>query len=91
MKYISKKGYNVHLINSGNNHLIIKKSNEKKIPENNSENIFIHTLTTIPYKKPNSIKRIISWIHLEFLIFLKLFKKIPDPNIVIVSSPRCLL
>ena len=82
-----KKGYKSLVITSNSNHVLKKKIDLKHIYNFKIEDGLVPTvwIKTINYQKPNSLKRIVSWIDFEVkLFFLILILK--KPNVVIVSS-----
>ncbi len=87
MKHFAKLGHTSIILTSDSNHLI------KNIPimakysyVENIENVSVHWLKTIKYKKTNSIRRILSWIDFEIRLLFYKKNKIQRPDVIIVSS-----
>ncbi len=54
------------------------------------EKMRIITLRTIKYQIAKSFKRVLSWFHFEWNLICLKKKKLPNPDIIIVSSPSIL-
>lgn len=81
-----KKGYDVTLITSSYSHIGNRNNPIKgffKIYNNSVRTLLIKGNV---YKNTNGISRILSWLIFSFLLFFIPIKKLPKPDIIIVSS-----
>ena len=81
-----KKGYDVTLITSSYSHIGKRNNSFKGLYK-----IFDNSIRTVlikgnRYKNTNGISRMLSWIVFSFLLFFIPARKLPKPDIIIVSS-----
>ena len=87
-KEFAKKGYDVTLLLSNSSHLYSTLPQFRGLFKKESyDGVDVVWLNTIKYKHPNSVFRILSWIHFEFLALIYGFKnRKAKPDVVIASS-----
>ncbi|MBU1011382.1 MAG: glycosyltransferase family 4 protein [Bacteroidetes bacterium] len=85
-KEFNDLGYDTTVISSDSNHLVSFPKFKKRITIENIEGVRTIWLRTKKYKGANSIGRILSWIHFELNIRLLNKKKLPQPEVIIISS-----
>jgi glycosyltransferase involved in cell wall biosynthesis len=81
-----KMGHNVDVISSDSNHFGTYPKYKKVYNFENLEGIEVLRIRTFKYKKTASFQRIFSWLDFEFKLFFAPLKKIPKPDVLIVSS-----
>ncbi|MCZ8771799.1 glycosyltransferase family 4 protein [Escherichia albertii] len=83
---LSKQGYEITVISSDSNTIFDVPVLKSSIEKDEREHITIYWLKTFKYKIPKSIRRVISWLHFEWLVFRLPKESLPRPDAVIVSS-----
>ena len=81
-----KKGYDVLLITSSYSHTDKRNNKFNGLFSINNENIKTLLIKGNVYSNPNGVFRIISWLIFSFFLFFIPIKKLPKPDIIIVSS-----
>lgn len=79
-------GYDTTVISSDSNHLVAFPKFKQRFTSEIIDSVKTIWLRTKKYKGANSIGRIISWIDFEFKLNLLNKKRLPRPDIIIVSS-----
>jgi glycosyltransferase involved in cell wall biosynthesis len=86
MRELSKLKHNVLIITSDSNQLgsmpILKEQYELQ----QVDGLKIWWVRTLSYKVAKSLRRIVSWLHFEWRLFLMPKKKLPVPDVIVVSS-----
>ena len=87
-KEFAKKGYDVTLLLSNSSHLYSTLPQFRGLFKKESyDGVDVVWLNTIKYKHPNSVFRILSWIHFELLALTYGFNnRKAKPDVVIASS-----
>tara|TARA_R110001632_G_scaffold63318_2_gene151375 strand:+ start:26182 stop:27411 length:1230 start_codon:yes stop_codon:yes gene_type:complete len=81
-----KKGYDVTLITSSFSHVPYRENGFKGFYKVIDKNIRVLLIKGNKYKGTQGLARVISWLIFCFLLFFIPTKKIPKPDIIIVSS-----
>lgn len=81
-----KKGYDVTLITSSFSHVPFRNNNFKGFFKLYEGNIRTLLIKGNQYKGTQGVSRVISWLLFSFFLFFIPVKKLPKPNIIIVSS-----
>jgi glycosyltransferase involved in cell wall biosynthesis len=81
-----KKGYDVTLITSSFSHVPYRENDFKGFYKLIDKNIRVLLVKGNKYKGTQGLARVISWLIFCFLLFFIPTKKIPKPDIIIVSS-----
>lgn len=81
-----KKGYDVTLITSSFSHVPYRENDFKGLFKVNNGLIRTLLIKGNKYKETQGISRVLSWLIFSFLLFFIPTKKIPKPDIIIVSS-----
>ncbi|WP_417291654.1 glycosyltransferase family 4 protein [Corallibacter sp.] len=81
-----KKGYDVTLITSSFSHVPYRENNFKGLYKVIDKNIRTLLIKGNKYKGTQGFARVFSWLIFCFLLFFIPTKKIPKPDIIIVSS-----
>ncbi len=82
----AKRGYDVTLITSSYSHLGNRHNSFKGLFNIKNGNITTLLIKGNGYKNANGFPRILSWLIFTFLLFFIPTKKLPKPDIIIVSS-----
>jgi glycosyltransferase involved in cell wall biosynthesis len=85
-KEFNNLGLDTTIITSDSNHLVNFPNFKKRIIFEDIEGVRTIWLKTKKYKGTNSIGRMLSWIHFELNILALNKKKLPNPNVLIISS-----
>lgn len=87
-KEFAKKGCNVTLLISNSSHLYSTLPEFRGLFKKEAyDGVNVVWLNTIKYRHPNSVFRILSWIHFELLVLIYGFKnRKAKPDVVIASS-----
>ncbi len=80
------KGYDVTLITSSYSHIGNRHNSFKGLFSVQNDNIRTLLIKGNVYKDTNGFLRILSWLIFSFLLFFIPTKKLPKPDIIIVSS-----
>lgn len=85
---LGKLGFDVTVIASDSNTIfeVPVLDFSSSVLKDQRDNLIIYWLKTFKYSIPKSIKRVISWIHFEWVVFKLSKRKLPRPDVVIVSS-----
>jgi glycosyltransferase involved in cell wall biosynthesis len=86
MDELAKLGHKTLVIASDSNNLIVVPSLNKRITVTSDGNTDIVWLKTLKYKTAKSWKRILSWIHFEWNLFILKKSNLPKPDVIIISS-----
>lgn len=81
-----KKGYDVTLITSSFSHVPYRENDFNGIYKIIEDNIRVLLIKGNKYKGTQGLARVFSWVIFCFLLFFIPTKKIPKPDIIIVSS-----
>ena len=81
-----EKGYDVTLITSSFSHVPYRENNFKGLYKIVNKNIRILLIKGNKYKGTQGVSRVVSWIIFCVLLFFIPTRKIPRPDIIIVSS-----
>tara|TARA_R110002073_G_scaffold322276_2_gene498839 strand:+ start:21390 stop:22622 length:1233 start_codon:yes stop_codon:yes gene_type:complete len=81
-----KKGYDVTLITSSFSHVPYRENNFKGFYKIIDGNLRVLLIKGNKYKGTQGIARVLSWLIFCFLLFFIPTRKIPKPDIIIVSS-----
>ena len=81
-----KKGYDVTLITSSFSHVPYRDNDFKGLFKLQEGNIRTLLIKGNRYKETQGVSRILSWLIFSFLLFFIPIKKLPNPDIIIVSS-----
>jgi len=81
-----KKGYDVTLITSSFSHVPYRENKIKGLYKVENHDIRTLLIKGNKYKNTQGVSRLISWLVFSFLLFFIPTKKIPKPDIIIVSS-----
>ncbi|MCB5363226.1 glycosyltransferase family 4 protein [Pusillimonas sp. CC-YST705] len=85
-KELAKDGFDAVVITSDSNHLMYVPKVEGSVLEQNLEGVKVYWLNTLKITTAKSFRRILSWLHFEFKLFFMNKKKLPTPDLVVVSS-----
>jgi len=85
-KEMAEKGNQVRVITSNSNLAFDTPELGASVVVDDYGNFQVFWLKTLKYKVPKSILRVLSWIHFEWNLFWLDKRRLPDPDVVIVSS-----
>ncbi len=85
-KEFNKLGMDTTIISSDSNHLVNFPNFNKRITTEFIDGVRTIWLKTNKYNGANSISRMLSWIHFELNIWILNKKRLPVPDVLIVSS-----
>ncbi len=80
------QGANVTAIISDSNNLIDAPALKASVVRERVDNVDIVWLKTMRYSVAKSLRRILSWLHFEWRLFLLDKSSLPAPDVIIVSS-----
>ena len=90
MREFARLGCQSVIISSDANHLSVMPNFRKPYLFQKIDGVKIYWVRTIKYFKAKSFKRILSWIHFEWRLFLMPHSSLPSPDVIIISSPSLL-
>lgn len=82
----NRLGGNTIVISSDSNHLAQFPSLKKRYYREVIDGVETCWIRTVKYQRANSFRRILSWIDFEFKLWLMPKRKLPRPDVIIVSS-----
>lgn len=86
MKALKKLGYRVMIFTSDSNHQTTPPDFTGKSYQHEIEGVLFIWLKTLKFLRSNSLRRIVSWFHFEWLILTVSKAKFDKPDVVIASS-----
>lgn len=86
LRSMAEMGRNCILITSDSNHLISAPSFDGKMKDELVAGVTVRWLKTTKYSGARSFGRMLSWLDFEWQLFKMPKKKLPDPDVIIVSS-----
>lgn len=86
MKELAKMGHNVLIITSDSNLLAMPPRLEAHYLFQEVDGMQLCWVRTMKYVVAKSVRRILSWLHFEWRLFLMPKDRLPKPDVVVVSS-----
>jgi glycosyltransferase involved in cell wall biosynthesis len=86
MKELAKMGHKVVIITSDSNQLAAPPSLESDYLFQELDGIVLCWVRTMKYTVAKSVRRILSWLHFEWCLLWLPTSKLPNPDVVVVSS-----
>lgn len=87
MREISQSGYQTIVITSDSNQLAqVPKLDTSYLMQEEADGIQLWWVRTLKFQIAKSIRRVLSWLHFEWRLWLMPKSSIPKPDIIIISS-----
>lgn len=86
MKELAMMGHKIALITSNSNHLAEPPKLEENYLTQEVHGMQLCWVSTINYSAAKSMRRLMSWIHFEWRLLWLPKKKLPTPDVIVVSS-----
>jgi glycosyltransferase involved in cell wall biosynthesis len=86
MKELASSGYRPVVITSDSNNLVDLPDLTKSVTVEDVDGVTLVWLKTLKYKLAKSPRRILSWLDFELKLFILNKGKLPNPDVIVVSS-----
>lgn len=86
LEELARLGHSCSLFTSDSNHQVKAPTLTSSVYTEIVDNVVVHWIKTVKFKKSNSIKRVLSWFDFEWRLFRMPKKNLIPPDVVIVSS-----
>jgi glycosyltransferase involved in cell wall biosynthesis len=85
-KEFNRLGYETLVITSDSNHLSKFPEFKKRYSSETIDDVLTLWIKTLKYSNPSGIGRMLSWLDFEWKLFIMDKRKLPKPDVIIVSS-----
>lgn len=86
MKEFARLGYRSVIITSDSNQLVQVPSLDRPYLRQEVDGIELWWIRTLKYQVAKSVRRILSWLHFEWRLFLMPKGQLPKPDVIVASS-----
>lgn len=86
MKEFARLGYRSVIITSDSNQLAQVPTLDRPYLRQEADGIDLWWIRTLKYQVAKSARRILSWLHFEWRLFLMPKRQLPNPDVIVVSS-----
>ena len=86
MKEFARLGYRAVIITSDSNQLAQVPSLDRPYLRQEDDGIELWWIRTLKYRVAKSVRRILSWLHFEWRLFLMPKGQLPKPDVIVASS-----